>query len=80
MIYINVVELNCLMFHVKLQNHRPSSPGEEDFLKDFAIFSHGGRLGHVTWTNYTNVRSLFLRMFHMKFGFDWHSGFRGEDL
>ena len=25
-------------------------------------------------------RSPFLRMLHMKFGFDWPSGFRGEDL
>ena len=41
------------------------------FLKVFAIYSHGGHLGHVTWTIYTNFRSPFLRMLHMKFGFDW---------
>ena len=35
----------------------------------FAIHSHGGHLGHVTWTIYTNFRSTFLRMRHMKFGF-----------
>ena len=27
-----------------------------------------------------NFRSPFLRMLHMKFGFDWSSGLRGEDL
>ena len=46
------------------------------------INGHGGHLGHVTWTiyMYINFRSPFLRMLHMKFGFDWPSGFRGEDL
>ena len=44
----------------------------------FAIYSHGGHLGHVTLTIYTNFHSLFLRMIHIKFGFDWPSGFREE--
>ena len=52
MIYINFVQLLSLMLHVKLQNHRPPGSGEEDFLKVFAIYSHGGHLGHVTWTIY----------------------------
>ena len=68
------------MLHVKFQNHRPSGSGAEDFLKVFAIYSHGGHFGHVTWTIYINFFSLFLRMLHMKFGFDWPSGFRGEDV
>ena len=67
------------MLHVKFQNHRPSGSGE-DFLKLFAIYSHGSHLGHVTWTIYINFRSPFLRMLHMKFGFDWPSSFRGEGL
>ena len=49
-------------------------------LKVFAIYSPGSHLGHVTWTIYTNFRSPFLRMPHMKFGFDWQSDFRGEDI
>ena len=49
------------------------------FLKVFAIYSPGGHLGHVTWTIYTNFRSPFLRMLHMKFEFDWPSGFREDD-
>ena len=76
MIYINVVELHCLMLHAKFQNHRPSGSGEEDFLKVFAIYSHGGQLGHVTWTIYTNFGSPFLRMLHMEAK---PSGFREED-
>ena len=68
------------MIHAKFQDHRPSGAGEEDFLKVFATYSHDSHLGHVTWTIYTNFHSLSQRMLHMKFGFDWPSGFRGEDL
>ena len=71
------------MLHAMFQNHRPSGYGEVlRFLKVFAIYSHGGHLGHgfVTWTIDINFCSPFLRMLHMKFGFDWPSGFRGEDL
>ena len=68
------------MLHAKFQNHRPSGSGEEDFLKVFAIYSHGGHLDHVTLSIYTNFRSPFLRMFHIKFGFEWPSGFREEDV
>ena len=67
------------MLHTKFQNHRPSGSEEEDFLNVFAIYSHGVHLGHVTLTIYINFHSPFPRMLHMKFGFDWHSGFR-EDV
>ena len=46
----------------------------------FAIYSHGGHLGHVTLTIYINVRSPFLRKLDMKFGFDRLSSFREDDL
>ena len=68
------------MLHAKFQDHRTSDSGEEDFFKVFAIYGHGGHLGHVTWTIYTNFRSPFPRRLHIKFGFDWPSGFRGEDV
>ena len=77
MIYINFVKLLSLMLHAKFQNHRPSGSGEA-LLKVFAIYSHSGHLGHVTLTIYTNLRSPFLKMLHMKFGFDWPCGFRGD--
>ena len=80
MIYINFVELYCLMLHAKIQTHRPSGSGEEDFLKVFAIYSHGRHLGHVTLTNYINFHSLFLTMLHIKFGFDWPNGFNEVDV
>ena len=44
----------------------PSGSGEEGFLKVFAIYGHGGHLGHVTFTIYINFRSPFQRMLHMK--------------
>ena len=34
----------------------------------------------VTWTIYINFRSPFPRRLHIKFGFDWPSGFSGEDV
>ena len=61
MIYMNFVELHCLMLHAKFQNHRPSGSGE-DFFKVFAIYSHGGHLGHVTWTIHINFHCPFLMM------------------
>ena len=61
------------MLHAKFQDHRTSGSGEEDFLR---FLPYMGHLGHVTWTIYINFRSPF----HIKFGFDWSSGFRGEDV
>ena len=70
------------MLHTKFRGNRPAGSGEEDFLrfKVFTIYGHGGHLGHVTWTIYTNFRSPFPRRLHIKFGFDWPSGFRGEEV
>ena len=68
------------MLHTKFQGHRPFRSGEEDFLKVFTIYGHDGHLGHVTKTVWTNFRSLVLRRFHVKSGFNRPSGFRGEDV
>ena len=70
MIYIYFVELLPLMLHARFQNHGPFGSGE-DFLKVFAIYSHGGHLGHVTLTIYIAFHSPILRILHIKFGFDW---------
>ena len=48
--------------------------------KIFVIYSDGGHFGHVTMTIYANFQSLTLRMLHIKFGFDWPSGIREEDI
>ena len=47
-------------------------------MKVFTIYGHGGELGHVTWTICTNFGPPFPRRLHIKFGFDWPSGFRGD--
>ena len=44
------------------------------------LYSHDGHLGHDTLTIYTDIHSLFLTMFHIKFGFDWPSSFIEEDV
>ena len=67
------------MLHAKFQDHRTSCSGKV-FFKDFTIYGHGGHLGHVTWTIYVNFCSPFPRRLHIKFGFDWPSGFSGEDV
>ena len=38
------------MLLTKFQGHQPFVFREEDFLKFFNIYRHGGQLGHVTRT------------------------------
>ena len=68
------------MLHDKFQDHRTSGSGEKEFLRFLPYNGPGGQFGHVTWTIYINFRSPFPRSLHIKFGFDWPSGFRGEDV
>ena len=49
------------------------------FFEVFTIYGHGGHLGHMTCTIYINFCSPFPRRLHIKFGFDWQSGFK-EDV
>ena len=44
------------------------------------MYGRGGHLGHVTQMLRTNFRYSYPRRFHIKFGFDWPSGFGEEDL
>ena len=60
------------MLHTKFRENRPTGSGEEDFLRVFTINGHGG---HVTQMPRTDFRSSYPRRFHIKFGFDWPSGF-----
>ena len=66
------------MLHTKFRGNRPAGSGG-DFLMVFTIYGRGGHLGHVTQMPQTKYRSPYPRGFHIKFGFDWQSGF-GEDL
>ena len=68
------------MLQTKFRENRLAGSGEEDFLRVFTIYGRGGHLGHVTWAIYINFLSLYPRRLHIKFGFDWPSGFRGEDI
>ena len=63
------------MQHTKFRENRPAGSGDEDFLRVFTIYGHGGHLGHVTQMLQTNFRSLFSRRLHIKFGLDWPRGF-----
>ena len=52
---------------------------EKNLFFFFDIYVRGGRLGNGTCIMFIHIGSLFLEMLHIKFGFDWPSGFR-EDL
>ena len=64
------------MLHSKFQDHRTLGSGEEDFLKIFTIYGHGGHHGHVTKTIFINLNTLILG----RFSFDWPSSFRAKDI
>ena len=49
-------------------------------LKGLNIYGHDGHVGHVTWIIYILIGFLFIQMYPIKFGFDWPSSFRVEDL
>ena len=58
----------------------PPVPEKKIFGRVYTIYGHGGHLGHVTLIIYIYTDSPILYMLHMKFGFDWPCGFRGEDV
>ena len=67
------------MLHTKPQGHWPFGSGEESFKRVFTIYGRGGHLRQVTQTPRINFLSSIPLRLHMKFGFDWPSGF-GEEL
>ena len=78
-IWTNLIWFEHPMLHTKFQGHRPFGSGKKDFFKIFIIYWHGGHLGHVTCTVWTNFQSPISRRLHMKFDLNRPSGFRGED-
>ena len=62
------------MLHTKSQGHWPSGSGEEDFLKVFTIYGHGGHLCHMTKIFCINFDYLIIRSLHMKFEFNCVNG------
>ena len=67
-----------IMLHATFQDHRTISSVEEDIFT--IINGHGVHLGHLTGTIYIKLLSPFPRRLYMKFGFDWQSSFRKEDV
>ena len=66
------------MLHTKFRGNRPVGSGE--VFEGFTIYGRGRHLGHVTRMPRTMFRSPYPWRLHIKFGFDWPSGFRGEDV
>ena len=63
------------MLHTKFRENRPAGSGEEDFWRVFTIYGRGGHLGNVTTIVSINFHFLVPESLHIKFGFDWPSGF-----
>ena len=67
------------MLHAKFQDHRTSGSGEEDFLRFLPYMGMA-----AIWL--CDLDHLYKFSFPLpkeaphKFGFDWPSGFRGEDV
>ena len=59
------------MLHTKFPGNRPAGSGEEDFLRFLPYMGMAAILV---------MDHLYKLSFHIKFGFDWPSGFRGEDV
>ena len=79
MIYIYIVVLEPSMLQAMFRWNRSTGSGE-DFWEIFTIYGPGSHLGHVTWIIYIHISYPILYMLHIKFGFDWPSGFRGADV
>ena len=77
--YTNYDGQESPMLHTKFRGNRPASSGEEDFLNFYHIWawapSWSCDLDHLYKLSFP-----FPRRLHIKFGFDWPSGFREEDL
>ena len=63
------------MLHTKFRGNRSTGSGEEDFLRVFNIYGHGGHLGHVTSIMSSDLHFLIPESFHKKFGSDRQSLF-----
>ena len=68
----------------KFGPNRPSSFSEKKIFKElfakFSIFSRGGHLGWWAGSSDTILKGDHPRTIPAKFGLNWPSGFRGEDL
>ena len=63
------------MLHTKFRENWPAGPGEEDFLRVFAIYGHSGHLGHMTSIMSSDFHFLVPESFHTKSSSEWPSSF-----
>ena len=68
------------MLHTKFRENRPTGSGEEDFLRVFNTYGHGGHLGHVTSIWSSDFHFLVPESFHTKFTSEWSSSLRKSGL
>ena len=66
------------MLPAKYQPNPPGGSGEKYFWSVFTIFGHGGHLEFRINTILAIFRFPSAWMLHMKFGYIWPIGFRGE--
>ena len=63
------------MLYTKFRENRPAGSGEDDFLRVFTIYGHGGHLGHVTRITLTKIHFFVPESFHTKFSSECPSSF-----
>ena len=63
------------MLHTKFHENWPAGSGEEDFVKVFTIYGHGGHLGHVTSIMSSDFDFHVPESFHRKFWSERNSSF-----
>ena len=63
------------MLNTKSQGHWPFGSREENILRIFTTYGHGGHSGHATSRIGINFGLPIMRSLHMKFEFNWSSGF-----
>ena len=68
------------MLHTKFRENQPAGSGEEDFFKGFYHIWAWRPSWSCDPDAVNKYRSPYPRRLHIKFGFDWQSGFGEEDL
>ena len=68
------------MLHTKFRDNRPTGSGEGRFLKGFYHIWAWGPSWSCDSDAANKISFPYPRRLHIKFGFDWQSGFGEEDL
>ena len=71
----NLVGPSSPMLYTKSQSHWPFGSRVEDIKRVFTLYGHGRHLGDVTINIWFKFTPLNLRSLHIKFEFNWPSGF-----